>query len=126
MNFPSFAARERLPNRRAHQSFPVEHNGLRLTVGVSRYADGRLAELVVNTDKVGTASAPQLFLQQLKCIALTRGYQPGWIVHQFKQKLGYWPKGFDYLPPIEPTGATLNWIKSRQIAFAKAQQRAAR
>jgi hypothetical protein len=53
MNFLS-SPRERLPSRRAHQSFPVEHNGLRFTVGVGRYADGQLAEVNLNTDKVGT------------------------------------------------------------------------
>ena len=35
------AARERLPNRRASESFSFEVNGLRFTATVSRFSDGR-------------------------------------------------------------------------------------
>jgi ribonucleoside-diphosphate reductase alpha chain len=48
-------ARERLPDRRGHELVKLEHGGFRLTVGVGRYDDGRLAEVFVNTDKLGTA-----------------------------------------------------------------------
>jgi hypothetical protein len=47
--------RERLPNRRAHELLEVEHRGFKLIVGVSRYADGRLGELFIDTHKGGTA-----------------------------------------------------------------------
>jgi hypothetical protein len=37
--------RERLPNRRGHELLDFEHVGIRYTAGVSRFSDGRLAEI---------------------------------------------------------------------------------
>jgi ribonucleoside-diphosphate reductase alpha chain len=45
--------RQRLPDRRPHQVFNLEHEGHRLVIGVGRYDDGRLAEVFSNTDKPG-------------------------------------------------------------------------
>jgi hypothetical protein len=44
-------ARERLHNRRASESFTFELNGLRFTATISRFEDGRLAELFLNNHK---------------------------------------------------------------------------
>lgn len=49
MNSP----RERLPNRRASESFSFEANGLRFTATVSRFDDGRVAELFLSNHKAG-------------------------------------------------------------------------
>lgn len=49
-------ARCELPGRRYHESFNLEHLGIRYTVGVGRYPDGRVGELFINSDKVGTAA----------------------------------------------------------------------
>jgi hypothetical protein len=46
-------ARERLPNRRASESFTFELSGLRFTATVSRFADGRVGELFLNNHKAG-------------------------------------------------------------------------
>jgi hypothetical protein len=62
------------------------------------------------------------FYRQLKSIAIRRQYRPGWVAHQFKKKFGCWPTGLDHFTPVEPSAATLSWIKSRQIAFAKARR----
>jgi hypothetical protein len=88
--------------------------------------DGELVEFISrHVVKPAAFSGPQLVFQQIKWIALARGYKQGWTGHQFKQKFGYWPpRGFDHLPPIEPTAATLGWVKSRQIAFAKSRRAA--
>ncbi len=59
------------------------------------------------------------FYRQLKHFAVARGYKPGWIAYKFKEKFGHWPSGLDHLTPMPPTPATLGWIRSRQIAFAK-------
>jgi hypothetical protein len=48
-------ARERLPNRRGHELLEFEHAGIRYTAGVGRFEDGRLAEIFLNTGKLGTA-----------------------------------------------------------------------
>jgi hypothetical protein len=43
--------RERLPNRRAAETFEIEVNGLRYTATVSRFADGRIGELFLSNHK---------------------------------------------------------------------------
>jgi hypothetical protein len=50
------AARERLPDRRAAETFEVEVNGLRYTATVSRFADGRVGEIFVQHSKPGSTS----------------------------------------------------------------------
>jgi len=49
-------ARERLPNRRASELREVESLKLPFTVGTSKYADGRLAEIFINNHKAGSAA----------------------------------------------------------------------
>jgi DNA repair protein RadD len=61
------------------------------------------------------------FYQQLKHVAASRGYQRGWIAHKYREKFGHWPNGLDHLAPMPPSPATLSWVRSRQIAFAKAR-----
>jgi hypothetical protein len=43
--------RERLPNRRAATVFDFEHDGRRFTAAVSRFGDGRMAEVFLNSGK---------------------------------------------------------------------------
>jgi len=45
--------RERLPNRRACESFVFELDGLGFTATVSRHPDGRVGELFLNNHKAG-------------------------------------------------------------------------
>jgi hypothetical protein len=40
-----------------------------------------------------------------------------------RQKFGHWPNGYDRVA-IEPSIDTRNWVRSRQIAYAKARERA--
>src|SRR5215831_1559362 len=47
-------SRERLPNRRHHESFAFEHAGIRYTAGIGRFNDGQLAEVFLNGAKCGT------------------------------------------------------------------------
>jgi superfamily II DNA or RNA helicase len=55
----------------------------------------------------------------LKQVAIDRGYKPGWVAHQYKQKFGSWPAWGLSPEPIEPTPEVRAWVRSRQIAFAK-------
>jgi hypothetical protein len=48
--------RERLPDRRANESFTFELNGLRFTASVSRFGDGRVGELILTNHKFGNQS----------------------------------------------------------------------
>jgi DNA repair protein RadD len=63
------------------------------------------------------------FFAGLKQIAIDRGYKPGWASNQYRQKFGVWPNAYKHVEPQEPTTEVRNWVKSRQIAYAK--QRAA-
>jgi hypothetical protein len=49
-------ARERLPNRRPSISFDIEVAGLRYTATISRFADGRVAEVFVQNHKSNSAA----------------------------------------------------------------------
>ena len=48
--------RHRLPNRRSSESFTFELDGLRFTATVSRFPDGRVAEVFLNNHKAGNQS----------------------------------------------------------------------
>ena len=47
--------RKRLPNRRGHEVIEFTHNGFGYTAGIGRFDDGKLAEVFLNADKIGTA-----------------------------------------------------------------------
>jgi hypothetical protein len=89
------------------------------------FVDGELG-LVVG----GKAQAPVYdenarveFFQQLRAVQQMRGYKKGWAAHKFKDKFGTFPPwSYNDLPPLAPTDATLRWIRSRNIAWAKSQR----
>ena len=60
----------------------------------------------------------------LAYIAAERGYKTGWVAHKFKQKFGHWPPTRRVIA-IEPSAKVLSWVRSRNIAYAKAKGRAA-
>jgi len=57
--------------------------------------------------------------RELAYIARERGYRPGWASHKFKEKFGHWPTRKD-VAPLMPSAEVRSWIRSRQIAYAKA------
>lgn len=57
-------------------------------------------------------------------VAQQRGYKAGWIAHKYREKFGTWPP-VRSATPIEPSPEVLSWVRSRNIAFAKAKERAA-
>jgi superfamily II DNA or RNA helicase len=61
------------------------------------------------------------FYAELRFIVAQRGYKEGWASYKFKERYGNWPNVFKvpYLPVKKPTIDTLNWIKSKQIAWSK-------
>ena len=62
----------------------------------------------------------QDFYSQVLYYARSRGFKEGWASHKYKEKFGVYPRGLAQV--AKPTeAATLNWIKSRAIAFAKAK-----
>ena len=60
----------------------------------------------------------------LSHIAGERGYKSGWVSHKYKEKFGTWPPVSRPIPPVKPSPEVLSWVRSRIIAFAKAQQKA--
>jgi DNA repair protein RadD len=56
-------------------------------------------------------------------IAREPGYARGWAAHKFREKFDAWPAD-RFVSPIEPDDAMRAWVRSRQIAYAKAMQKA--
>jgi ribonucleoside-diphosphate reductase alpha chain len=53
---PQLAVRERLPDRREHALINfTAADGFRYTAGLGYFEDGRLAEIFLNAEKIGTA-----------------------------------------------------------------------
>jgi superfamily II DNA or RNA helicase len=63
----------------------------------------------------------QQFYSELLYYCRMRGYKDGWAAHKYKEKFGVFPRGLSTnTSPI--TQKTVNWIRSRQIAWAKSQR----
>ena len=83
---------------------------------------GELKELEAANKKLRIDN--QSFYSQLLFYAQAKGYKSGWAFHKYKEKFNAAPNGLASRPE-HPTPQTLNWIKSRTIAFAKSKARAA-
>ena len=89
------------------------------------FAEVELAQVRNGTTQ--SAYDPHVRMQwhaMLAHIAGERGYKPGWVSHKFKEKFGTWPPSSRPIPPIQPSPEVLSWVRSRQIAYAKAQSKA--
>lgn len=64
-----------------------------------------------------------VFYSELLFLSAHRGYSRGWVAHKFKEKFGHWPDGPLYRQayPEEASLATIQWVRSRSIAFAKSK-----
>jgi hypothetical protein len=71
---------------------------------------------------VPTAADKAKFLRELLWIARERDFKSGWAAHKFKEKFGEWPPR-GHFEPLPPEAATRSWVKSRQIAYARAPDR---
>jgi DNA repair protein RadD len=63
------------------------------------------------------------FFAELKGFAAIKGFAPGWAAHKFREKFGSWPNDFAWVAAEAPSLRVRNWIRSRQIAFARARAR---
>ncbi len=90
------------------------------------HVDGELVELGSNkTSRAApTVADMALFHGELRWIASVRGYAHGWAAHKFRERFGVWPNDWRVrtADPREPSLKTKNWLRSRQIAFAKAKR----
>lgn len=90
------------------------------------------AELV--EDRTARTSIPlddlSGFYRECLWVAEQRGHKPGWAWHQLRERYGEDvakaapTREWQRLGPAEPTLPTLRWLKSRQIAYAKARAKA--
>ena len=80
------------------------------------HADGELQKIK------GTRDEKQRFFSELLYLCEERGYKEGWAANQYRAKFGVWPRGLDS-EPIQPRPETRSWVKSRQIRYAKSQER---
>jgi hypothetical protein len=75
--------RERLPNRRGAEVFDFEHNGRKWTATISRFPDGRVAELFID----GSKEAPIVQLAQESAIVASIALQNGCALETLRHAL---------------------------------------
>lgn len=91
--------------------------------------DGELQEIVpgkllkVSGKKVWSYEEKKVFLAELKGYAADKGYKPGWAGMKFKDKFGEFPESsINRVSPADVLSpGTVLWIRSRNIAWAKAR-----
>lgn len=65
----------------------------------------------------------QRWFSELLFYARARGYKEGWAANKYREKFTVWPRGLNKTP--KPVSADVaNWVKSRQIAWAKRRKAA--
>ncbi len=92
-----------------------------------QFADGDLALVDRQRRAAQAISDPNERMRwhgMLTHIAIEHGYKGGWISHKFREKFGTWPATRS-AQPMQPTPEVLSWVRSRNIAFAKAKGAAA-
>lgn len=99
--------RRRLPNRRASESFTFELGGLRFTATLSRFADGRVAELFLNNHKAGNQSDTNA---RDAAILLSFALQYGADLNEIRKALCRDGAG----APLGPLAAALDMIAERK------------
>lgn len=74
------SVRQRLPNRRPCESLSFTHGGMNYVASISRFTDGRLAEIFITNHKVGSDADAAAKDSAVVCsIALQHGVEVGTI-----------------------------------------------
>ena len=81
---------------------------------------GEMVELSGNGKAI--KDEKQGFYSELLYYARERNYTPNWASHKYREKFGVWPRGLNE-SAIPPSLKTLNWIRHKNIAWAKRNQR---
>jgi hypothetical protein len=111
--------RERLPNRRAAETFEVEVNGLRYTATISRFADGRIGEIFVQNSKPGSASDCHM---RDAGISASLALQYGCPLETLRRALLRDPRG----APSTPIGCVLDLLAGHSAGVQAEEQSNAR
>jgi superfamily II DNA or RNA helicase len=88
-------------------------------------AEGELVELRRDKTQVVPVVDRHQWHRMLTSIQQARGYSPKWAKANYHEKFGTWPP-VDIVEPLDPSREVVNWVTSRQIAFAKSRRRGAR
>jgi superfamily II DNA or RNA helicase len=93
--------------------------------GYVRMRRSQIESVAGEMHELGTAGkreSNQAFYSELLFYANSRGYNPNWAKHKYREKFGSWPRNLSEAS-IPTTPKTQAWIKSRNIAWAKSRQR---
>lgn len=65
------------------------------------------------------------FYAELKGYGISKGYKPGWAAMKYRDRLKVWPRGSveDVPATSQMSAATMQWIRSQNIAWAKSKQK---
>lgn len=86
-----------------------------------REIEHEVGELVAVGSGAPTMDEKRAFYGELLTLAEVRGYKTGWAKHKYREKFGVWPAVGDVSPrPVSRD--THNWVRSRQIAYAKSRK----
>jgi DNA repair protein RadD len=86
------------------------------------FVDGDLALVGAARPGYVPLEARRSFYGQLRGLASERGHKSGWAAHKYREKFGaYPPWDWNQLPHEKPEPATLSWVRSRTIAWAKSR-----
>jgi superfamily II DNA or RNA helicase len=87
--------------------------------------DGHLGEVQRDRTVHGLPVDERKFYRELKRIYEFKrlhnpAIKPGWIAHKFRDRIGRFPPwSWQDLGSVAPTAATMSWVRSRDIAYAK-------
>jgi DNA repair protein RadD len=87
-----------------------------------RVRDGELVEVAFRKGKKPIGE-PQSVYSGLLWYGQRQGYKPGWAAMQYRNAFGRWPDDL-VKTPLPATNDQIQWIKSRQILFAKGRANA--
>jgi hypothetical protein len=99
--------RARLPDRRLHELFEIDHAGIHYVVGIGRFQSGDVAEIFLNAPKTGTAAAINA---QDAAIPASLLFQHGCPTETLRRALTRNPDN----SPAGPLGAVLDLLSESQ------------
>lgn len=83
-------------------------------------AEGELRQVKRKVN--ATMAEKQQFFSELLGYAQQRGLSHGWASNTYRHKFGVWPNSLNRIP-AEPSIYTMGFVRHRNIAYAKSQQR---
>ncbi|MBC7282617.1 DEAD/DEAH box helicase [Hoeflea sp.] len=95
---------------------------LRKPVSGVEVVEGELVE-IAGKKAAPTREEKQAWWSGLLSVAKHRGRAKGWASHTYRDRFGVWPKGLDYVLG-EVTPEMWNYVKAKDIRFAKRRQNA--